>query len=223
MSKKILIWIGDRIPHYPNLNDLNLAEYLYRGSLCIQDIERSSDERGCKWLCDQYGGTLLELKPSGLCFETFKPFGSDNRDSWDGSYLRTAVRYTSAEVQRVGYKNPAERKVLCSRVMTRTGTWMMSYGLDASHETRMFYPEIVKLIAPLRTEGLTYPSCPNEYELMSHVSEQTQTNRTTEVTAVSISAEQQQQRSQGVEVGAIVMGAGVLAAEAAIGAFLFGN
>lgn len=149
-----LIWIGDKVPNLRNLNQLNLNEYLYRGSILITDIDCATRDINPLKCQLKYGGTLLEFdEVGGLQFRSFKPAGDFNADSINGDYLAGIVEYTGGNVQRVKYTKPENMKAFSSRVMTADVVYMITYGLKAEYETRTKLAKIMNFLNALLPEG----------------------------------------------------------------------
>lgn len=149
-----LIWVGDKIPNLRNLNQLNLNEYMYRGSILITDMDCVTREVNPLKNQLRFGGTVLEFdEVGGLQFRSFKPAGDFNADSLNGEYLAGIVEYTGGNVQRIKYSKPEDMKAFSSRVMTADVVYMITYGLKAEPETRTKLAKIMNFLNELLPEG----------------------------------------------------------------------
>lgn len=154
MGMEYLIWIGDKIPNLRNLNQLNLNEYLYRGSILITDMDCVTQDVNPLKNQLKFGGTVLEFdETGGLQFRSFKPAGNFNVDSMNGDYLAGIVEYTGGNVQRIKYSKPENMEAFSSRVMTADVVYMITYGLKVEYGTRAKLVKIMDFLNVLLPEG----------------------------------------------------------------------
>lgn len=156
MHETYLIWIGDRITDIDNFNDINFHDYLANRAIIIVkmigEIGSMAEKDLLKRRMEVSGGTILEFNPlEGISLVDFKPFGTDNVDSWENAHLKAAVNFGGKQVSRVWYQTPKTRAVLSARVLTSSGSYMISYNLEKIGRTYELFNKFIQAVKPFRS------------------------------------------------------------------------
>lgn len=155
-EQRYKIWIGDKIEGYENFADIDYPSYLANRQMIIAEyqdssyrFEREASDEINKRFRNQ-GGTVLTAHNGKVNIDDFKVAGTENMDSWNGVYLLASVDFGNKSVCRVNYKTPSERHVLCSRVLSANGAYMISYNVKDIANTFRVYPAFMESIKETR-------------------------------------------------------------------------
>lgn len=155
-NQRYKIWIGDKIEGYENFADIDYPSYLANRQMIIATFE--DDTRGFEVDASfeinkrfrNQGGTILIAREGEVQIEDFKVAGEENMDSWNGKFLFQSIDFGYKSVCRVNYETPSARHVLCSRVVTSNGAYMISYNVKEVADTFRLYPHFMESIKETR-------------------------------------------------------------------------